>query len=84
MGEEKSKRRTTVKINGQSYVISGQADVSHIKEVAKFVDEKMKKMRNVNPYLDSTQLAVLAAVNISDEYLRLKKQQESIKKDGEK
>ncbi len=84
MGEEKGKRRTTVSINGQSYVISGKADISHIEEVANFVDGKMKEMRKVNPYLDKTQLAVLTAVNICDDYLRLKKQQESIKKDGEK
>lgn len=86
VGEENGKRRTTVSINGQNYVISGKADVSHIVEVANFVDGKMKKMREVNPYLDKTQLAVLTAVNISDEYLRFKKQieKESKKKDGEK
>jgi cell division protein ZapA len=86
VGEELSKRRTTVSINGQNYVITGKADVAHIHEVANFVDQKMKEMRNINPYLDKTQLAVLTAVNISDEYLRLKKQteQESKKKDGEK
>ncbi|MCT8137437.1 cell division protein ZapA [Anaerobacillus sp. CMMVII] len=85
MGEEVGKRRTTVKINGQNYVIAGKADVSHIHEVANFVDQKMKEMRRINPYLDKTQLAVLTAVNISDEFLRLKKQigQESKKKDGE-
>ncbi|QOY33956.1 cell division protein ZapA [Anaerobacillus isosaccharinicus] len=85
MGEDQGKRRTTVSISGQNYVISGKADVSHIHEVANFVDKKMKEMRKMNPYLDKSQLAVLTAVNISDEYLRLKKQveQESKKKDGE-
>lgn len=85
MGEDQMKRRTTVSINGQNYVITGKADVSHIHDVASFVDQKMKEMRTRNPYLDKTQLAVLTAVNISDEFLRLKKQLEkdSIKKDGE-
>ncbi|RXI98491.1 cell division protein ZapA [Anaerobacillus alkaliphilus] len=86
MGEDQIKRRTTVTINSQSYVISGKVDVGHIHEVANFVDQKMKEMRKISPYLDKTQLAVLTAVNISDEYLRLKKQleQERQKKDGEK
>jgi cell division protein ZapA len=86
VGEEPGKRRTTVLINGQNYVISGKADVSHIHEVANFVDQKMKEMRKINPYLDKTQLAVLTAVNISDEYLRLRRQmeQERKKRDGEK
>ncbi|OIJ18311.1 hypothetical protein BKP45_12085 [Anaerobacillus alkalidiazotrophicus] len=86
MREENEKRRTTVTINGQKYVISGRTDVGHIIEVANLVDKKMKEMRNANPYLDKMQLAVLAAVNISDEYLRLKKQveKERLKKDGEK
>lgn len=83
VGEDKKKQRTTVKINGQNYVISGNTEVGHIIEVANFVDEKMKLMRKKNPYLDKTQLAVLTAVNISDEYLKLKKQLESRKKDGE-
>lgn len=84
MGEDNGKQRTTVSINGQNYCISGKADVSHIIEVANFVDQKMKQMRKVNPYLDKTQLAVLTAVNISDEFLRLKKQVDQEKKDGEK
>ncbi|OIJ13898.1 hypothetical protein BKP37_09435 [Anaerobacillus alkalilacustris] len=86
MREENGKRRTTVTINGQKYVISGRTDVGHIIEVANLVDKKMKEMRNANPYLDKMQLAVLTAVNISDEYLRLKKQveKERLKKDGEK
>jgi cell division protein ZapA len=85
VGVEPGKRRTTVLINGQNYVISGKADVSHIHEVANFVDQKMKEMRKINPYLDKTQLAVLTAVNISDEYLRLRRQmeQERKKRDGE-
>ncbi len=79
MGEQ-GKQRTTVSINGQKYVIAGKTDVSHIIEVAKFVDHKMKEMQKINPYLDKTQLAVLTAVNISDEFLRYKKQSEQVEK----
>lgn len=85
MGVENGKRRTTVSINGQNYVITGKSEASYIIEVANFVDEKIKEMQTTNPYLDKTQVAILTAINISDEYLRLKKQvqQDSIKKDGE-
>lgn len=83
MGEDNGKRRTTVSINGQNYRLTGDADVSHILEVANYVDEKMKQMRKVNPYLDKTQLAVITALNICDDYLRLQKQVGLEKKDGE-
>ena len=73
MTEEKKKERTTVKIYGCDYTIVGTEDPAHVMEVAKLVDQKMKEFRKMNSYLDSTKLAVLTAVNVVDDYIKLQK-----------
>ena len=61
-----------VEIYGKQYRMSGNSSPEHIKEIAVYVDRKMKEVAVENPQLDSSRLAVLSAVNIADEYLRLK------------
>ncbi|SFI80646.1 cell division protein ZapA [Thermoflavimicrobium dichotomicum] len=73
-----TKNRLNVEIYGQQYQIVGKASPSYIRRVANHVDEKMREIANVNPRLDMTRLAVLSAVNIADEYLRLKQEYDEI------
>ncbi|MEN0644348.1 cell division protein ZapA [Alkalicoccobacillus gibsonii] len=68
------KHRTTVSIYGQQYTIVGQEEPAHVKEVVRFVDKQMREMKRRNPYLDTTRLAVLTAVNAVSEYKKLEKQ----------
>jgi cell division protein ZapA len=72
------KNKQSVEIFGQQYQIVGQASPSYMKQVATHVDAKMKEIADNNPRLDTTRLAVLSAVNIADEYLRLKQEFEEI------
>ncbi|WP_078430164.1 cell division protein ZapA [Alkalihalobacterium alkalinitrilicum] len=65
--------RTTVTINGQQYTIVSQEGATHVKEVAKYVDQKMKEIRKLNPMLDTTRLSVLTALNVTDEYVKMTK-----------
>ena len=63
-----SERNTVaVKIYGQEYNISGETSREHIMRVADYVDSKMQEIGEaVN--ISNTGIAVLAAVNIADEY----------------
>ena len=63
-----SERNTVaVKIYGQEYNISGETSREHIMRVADYVDSKMQEIGDaVNT--SNTGVAVLAAVNIADEY----------------
>ncbi|MCF6092515.1 cell division protein ZapA [Microaerobacter geothermalis] len=72
------KNRVTVEIYGQPYKIVGNAPIDHMKTVARYVDDKMEEIAKINPSLDTAKLAVLSAVNIADEYLRLKKEYEEL------
>ena len=59
-----------VNIYGTEYPIKGNTDPDYIKEVAKYVDTKMKEI-NKNISIDSSlKVAILAALNITDELFR--------------
>ncbi|ASJ52678.1 cell division protein ZapA [Brevibacillus porteri] len=74
------KNRLTVDIFGQQYRLSGKASVNHIRMVAGFVDDKMNEIANGNHRLDTAKIAVLSAVNIADEYFRLRQEYEELLK----
>lgn len=67
-----NKTRTNVEIYGHQYTIVGEENKSHVRMVASIVDDKMREINEINPYLDINKLAVLTAVNIVDEHLKLK------------
>ncbi|WP_144625056.1 cell division protein ZapA [Bacillus altitudinis] len=72
------KTKTTVGIYGQSYTIIGQETKMHMRHVASIVDDKMREINEKNPYLDINKLAVLTAVNVVHDYLKLKEQYEKL------
>ncbi|MGM9985668.1 MAG: cell division protein ZapA [Bacillaceae bacterium] len=73
------KKRVTVEIYGQQYAIIGEESEAHIFEVAKYVDMKMREIGRTNPTLDTNRLAVLTAVNVVHEYIKLKEEYKKLK-----
>ena len=69
-----------VTIYGQEYTIKAPADASYIKNIAEYVDEKM---REVQEELSTPQVpakvAILAAMNISDELFNARRGEYSFK-----
>jgi cell division protein ZapA len=59
--------KVSVKIYGQEYTITGDKPQDYILRVAAYVDEKMKQLSGVLPNGSISELASLAAVNITDE-----------------
>ena len=66
-----------VKILGQDYVIRSSAGQKYLNEVSAYVNEKMEEIKT-SGIDDSQQLriAVLAAMNITDELLSYKKEKQ--------
>ena len=66
-----------VTIYGQEYTIKAPADATYIKNIAEYVDEKM---REVQEELSTPQvpakIAILAAMNISDDLFAQKRNRE--------
>ena len=65
------KTEIVVNIFGNDYrVISDDLNPERIKEVAEIVDAKMKEIHKEFPLPSTTKIAVLACLNLVDEYLR--------------
>jgi cell division protein ZapA len=61
-----------VEIYGQRYSLRGSDDPSYVEKLARHVDKRMKEISEHSPTVDSLKVAVLAAVNIADEYFGLR------------
>ena len=70
----------TVEILGQRYPIRSSLDTSYVTELATYVDQKMQTAADRISGGDSLRVAVLAALNIADEYFRYR--QASAKPNG--
>ncbi len=64
-----------MEIYDQVYNLRG-VDAEYITRLAQFVDGKMRNVAEQTSTIDSLRLAVLAALNIADEYHILKKKYE--------
>ena len=54
------------------YLKSSAADRGHMEEVARYVDQRMAAIASRTQTVDSFRVAVLAALHIADELLRLR------------
>jgi cell division protein ZapA len=59
-----------VEILGQTYPIRSRLDAAYVEALADYVDAKMKAAADATPSADSLRVAVLAALNIADEFFR--------------
>jgi len=64
--------KVRVNIFGQPYNIKGDASSDYIQQLAEYLNEKMEDVsRNVSSS-NSLQIAILAALNIADEYFQIR------------
>jgi len=78
MSEE---QHVTVTIMGRNYTLRAEEDAQYARMIAAYVDDKIKEIAKVSPRMSTTRLAILAAINISDE---LHKLEESLRNEGDK
>ena len=76
MGE--MKKALDVEILGQKFTISSDADENYMLKVAGYVDAKMQELMHASKPAAKTNVAMLAALNIADEYHRLKDAHDAI------
>jgi Uncharacterized protein conserved in bacteria len=67
------KNKVTVEIFGDTYALKGDMDAARVKCLAQMVDEQMRQLAKGSQHLPPTRLAVLAAMNTCDAYLKLQK-----------
>ena len=66
-----------VEIYDQEYFMRGGPDPEYIRKLASYLDTKMRAIAERTHTVDSLRVAILAALNIADEYHQLKARQEA-------
>jgi len=79
---DNSENFVKVTIYGQEYTIKAPADASYIKNIAEYVDGKMREVQEdlATPQVPA-KVSILAAMNIADELFAEKRDRDQIKGD---
>ena len=72
----KDARGIRVVIYDQEYFMKGDLDEAYIQKLAQYLDGKMRSIAERSRTVDTVRVAILAALNVADEYHRLKAKQE--------
>lgn len=75
-GEDKV--RLTVDIFGNTYKMVGSFSQKYVKQLSAYVNEHMAAIAKSNPRLDTQKVAILALVQMADEYFRLQQQLDNV------
>ena len=73
------KNTEKVEIFGQEYKIKGAGDPQYIHKIAGYVDKKMREIAHSSGIMSQTRIAILAALNISDELYQEKEKSKGVK-----
>jgi cell division protein ZapA len=71
-------RHMKIEIYDQMYNVNGEQDEEYLKELAAYVDGKMRTIAESTHMVDSLKVAVLAALNIADEMFTMRQKQQEI------
>jgi cell division protein ZapA len=75
--------RVQVEIFGQVYSIKGKGDSAYIRELAAFIDAKMREIQKGTGTVDPHRVAILTALTITDELYRLRERYGILEKTSE-
>ena len=69
----------TIKVNiyGMELILRSQDDPGHLKRLAAMVDEQMRALSKQTKAISTTNLAILVALNIADEFAKYKSSAET-------
>ncbi|HEY1406014.1 MAG TPA: cell division protein ZapA [Spirochaetota bacterium] len=76
--------KVRVSIFGNTYTIQGDASPEYIDSLSRYINAKMDEVSGSMPSASAVQVAILAALNIADEYFQLRDIQSSVTTDIEK
>lgn len=67
-------------VGGIHYSVSSDDDEAYIREIGRELERKMDRMAKQNPFLSTTMVAVLAAMDASDAQKKSEKQNEELRR----
>lgn len=78
MDDPRVKKTIKVKIYGKEYSIRSYEDPEYVEEVARYIDSKMDEIARNGNYSNPIQVAVLAAMNVTDELFATRREKEEL------
>jgi cell division protein ZapA len=70
--------KVKIEIYDQIYNVNADGNEEYLKELAAYVDGKMRSIADATHMVDSLKVAVLAALNIADEAFTVRQRQQEI------
>lgn len=77
---EPRKNKVMVEILGENYPLRGDAEPERIMQVAAIVDTRMKEIARQHPKLPTAKIAVLTALNVAADLMRLESDYQQLRK----
>ncbi len=73
-------RDSTVRVTilGQEYPIRADADADYVREIAAFLDDRMRAIYQAEPSRPPLKIAILTALNLSDEVMTLRRENREV------
>ncbi|HMK52342.1 MAG TPA: cell division protein ZapA [Thermodesulfobacteriota bacterium] len=75
MGKE---QLVEIKVFGQTYTVKTDAEEEYIKEVAKYVNDKMEEVLKKTKTVSTLNVAILTALNIADDLIKEKEKRKAL------
>src|SRR3990172_5628817 len=79
-GRDPVKRSLTVEVAGQKFTLKTDADEVYVKSLARFVSDKIDEAKKGARLVNTQSLAILAALNIADELLSMKRNEKDFRR----
>jgi cell division protein ZapA len=79
MNEGEESNLIPVEIFGETYNVRADEDREYVEELARYVDAKMKSITNTGGGGNPLKIAILAALNIADEFSKLQRDHEGLR-----
>ena len=67
------KKKVVVEIFGEVYPLTSDEPADYVRQLAKLVDDNMRDVAKKTRSFSGTKIGVLAALQLADEYYKLKK-----------
>jgi cell division protein ZapA (FtsZ GTPase activity inhibitor) len=81
MAEDPSRKTVTVRIAGEEHVLRSTAPEPHTRRCADFLDDRIREIREHGTFTESHRAVILAALSITDRYLRAQEELERLRRE---
>jgi cell division protein ZapA len=72
------KKQYHIRVLGEDISVLSDSGDEHVETVVKYVNDKVKEIQNTAKTINTVHVAILAALNIADEYYKVKEIKEDI------